>query len=69
VKPGVILSSAMDRAAADGIDSRIAIFGLLEMTATVLCLEDETTAIQEFEDCIQCFLTDWKAKADKIRLS
>jgi hypothetical protein len=40
-----------------------------ELGYTTLCLENETTAIQEFEDCIQCFLTDWKAKADKIRLS
>ena len=39
----------MDRAAADGIDSRIAIFGLLEMAAMGLRLENETTALQEFE--------------------
>ena len=63
------LSPMMDDTANDGIDSRVAIFGLLEMAAMILRLDNEETAIQEFEDYIQRFLTDWKAKADDIKLS
>ena len=56
------LSPMMDEAAQAGTDKSVATVGLLKMASMVLRYENEHIAIEDFEDYISKFLTDWRSQ-------